>query len=173
MVSEHKNYSLIIIVLLLSLFVLCLVKLKFQSQLYYVDFVLNDLNAEDAFKPDFLKKMEASENLSECEIYQPIEIILPRYKSDEESTITDCWADFSKVIVIDANKIASNQLLLTVETTIDSIKQNNLNYVNIEIKYDGNKLYYQSFIDILDLLEKKNSMLYGVHKDVIYWINRN
>ena len=162
MVSEHKNYSLIIIVLLLSLFVLCLVKLKFQSQLYYVDFVLNDLNAKEDFKPDFLKKMEASKNLPEE----------PKYRSDEESTITDCWADLSKVVVIDANKIAPNQLVRTVETTIDSIKQNNLNYVNIEIKYDGNKLSYQSFIDILDLLEKKNSMLYGVHKDVIYWINK-
>lgn len=120
-----------------------------------------------------MKNLELNENLPEPEHYQPSEILLPKYRSDENSVITDCWADFSKVIVIDANTVASNQLLKSIETTIDSINKNDLKYVNIEIKYDEQKLSYQKFIDILDLFEEKNSMLYGVYKDDIFWINRN
>lgn len=163
MVSQNKYYSFFIFIILVGLFTYCFIKREQLRQFYYVDFVLHDLNTDENTKPDFLKKLEASGEFPEE----------PKYRSDENSVITDCWADFSKVIVIDANTVASNQLLKSIETTIDSINKNDLKYVNIEIKYDENKLSYQTFIDILDLFEEKNSMLYGVYKDDIFWINRN
>lgn len=163
MVSENKYYSFLIFIILVGLVAYCFLKREQLRQFYYVDFVLNDLNADLNAMPDFLKKLEALGKLPEE----------PQYRSDENSVITDCWADFSKVIVIDANTVASNQLLKSIGTTIDSINKNDLKYVNIEIKYDENKLSYQTFIDILDLFEEKNSMLYGVYKDDIFWINRN
>lgn len=163
MVSENKYYSFLVFIILVGLVAYCFLKREQLRQFYYVDFVLNDLNADLNAKPDFLKKLEALGKLPEE----------PQYRSDENSVITDCWADFSKVIVIDANTVASNQLLKSIGTTIDSINKNDLKYVNIEIKYDENKLSYQTFIDILDLFEEKNSMLYGVYKDDIFWINRN
>lgn len=163
MVSENKYYSFLIFIILVGLVAYCFLKREQLRQFYYVDFVLNDLNADLNAMPDFLKKLEALGKLPEE----------PQYRSDENSVITDCWGGFSKVVVIDANKVASNQLLKSIGTTIDSINKNDLKYVNIEIKYDENKLSYQTFIDILDLFEEKNSMLYGVYKDDIFWINRN
>lgn len=173
MVSQNKYYSFFIFIILVGVFTYCFIKREQLRQFYYVDFVLDDLNADKNAKPDFLKKLELNENLPEPEYYQPSDILLPNYRSDENSVITDCWADFSKVVVIDANKAASNQLIKSIETTIDSINKNDLKYVNIEIKYDEKKLSYQTFIDILDLFEKKDTKIYGLHKNVIFWINRN
>jgi len=42
-------------------------------------------------------------------------------------------------------------------------------HVHINIVLDK-KTPYQTFIDILDLFEEKNTRVYGLHKKMIFWI---
>ena len=61
-------------------------------------------------------------------------------------------------------------LLNTIEKTIDSIKSTNSERrISIQIFLDKHTSY-QTFIDILDLFEKKQSKLYGVAKNTVFWV---
>lgn len=155
MISFTKTYNYFLVGLLLILLGYCVSKTFDKKQLYYHDFTIMDTKPNPNKEPCFLKDLE---QLPEPE---------PMYGSDEEN---NCYSS-KEAVVIETKNDTSQNIIKTISKKIDSLKVNNIKHVNIEIKCDLNKLSYQFFIDILDLFEKKDAKIYGVHKDVIFWIN--
>ncbi len=154
MISFTKTYNYFLAGLLLILLGYCVSKTFEKNQLYYHDFTIMDTKPNLNKEPYFLKDLE--------ELPEP-----EPYCSDEES---NCYSS-KEAVVIETKNYMSQNLIEAISRKIDSLKVNNIKHVNIEIKCDLNEFTYQSFIDILDLFEKKDAKIYGVHKDVIFWIN--
>ncbi|WLD22903.1 hypothetical protein NU10_09240 [Flavobacterium dauae] len=139
--------------------VFCVYSLYAKPTNYAIDFTIIDTKSVKKLEPKFLKEYGEKTSLPEPE---------PMYESEDNGT-TSCGG-WSERIVFNAVELSKNGLLNKVDKTIDSIRLNDLErHVHINIVLDK-KTPYQTFIDVLDLFAKKNSMLYGVHKDVVFWI---
>ena len=139
--------------------VFCVYSLYSKPIDYAINFMVIDTKSIAKFEPDFLKKLDEETPLPEPE---------PMYESENDET-TSCGG-WSKRIVFNAAELSKKDLLTKVDKTIDSIRLNDLERrVHINIVLDK-KALYQTFIDILDLFAKKNSMVYGLHKNEVFWI---
>ncbi len=156
-ITALYNYTFLILsVLMLAL---CVYSLYTKPTRYAIDLIIIDTKPIENLEPKFLKELDEKTPLPEPE---------PMYESEDDET-TSCGG-WSKRIVFNAVELPKNDLLNKIDKTIDSIRLNDLERpVHINIVLDK-KIRYQTFIDILDLFEKKNSMIYGVHKDLVYWI---
>ena len=154
MISLTKTYNYFLAGLLLILLGCIVLKRVTEKQLYYHDFTIMDTKPNLNKEPYFLKDLE--------ELPEP-----EPYGSNKEN---NCYSSKEAIVVETKNDTAQN-LIEAISRKIDSLKVNNIKHVNIEIKCDLNEFTYQSFIYILDLFEKKDTKIYGVHKDVIFWIN--
>lgn len=126
---------------------------------YAIHFTVIDTKSIAKFEPSFLKKLDEEVPLPAPE---------PMYESGDDKT-TSCGG-WSKRIVFNAVELPKKDLLNKVDKTIDSIRLNDLQrYVQINIVLTQ-ETSYQTFIDILDLFAKKNSMVYGLHKNEVFWI---
>jgi len=89
------------------------------------------------------------------------------YESENDEIVCGGWSDR---IVFNTDELPKKDLLNKVDKTIDSIRLNDLErrvHINIVLNKETR---YQTFIDVLDLFTKKNSMIYGLHKDQVFWI---
>lgn len=139
--------------------VFCVYSLYAKPTNYAIDLTIIDTKPIKDLEPYFFKELDEKTPLPEPE---------PMYESEDDET-TSCGG-WSKRIVFNAAELSNKDLLKKVNKTIDSIRLNDLERrVHINIVLDK-KTSYQTFIDILDLFEKKNSMIYGIHKDLVYWV---
>jgi len=139
--------------------ILSLYKVSAVKDVYGKDLVVYDTKPIKKLEPQFLKKLDVETELPEPE---------PMYESEDDE-ITGCggWSDR---IIFNTDEFSKTDLLKKVEKNIDSIKFNNLErrvHINIIL---NKQTSYQTFIDILDLFDKKNSRLFGLHKETIFWI---
>ncbi|WKW45455.1 hypothetical protein P3875_06600 [Myroides sp. JBRI-B21084] len=151
------KYSFLTLSVLLLIF--CVYRLYVIPNNYGINFTVIDTNSNLSLEPIFLKEIDKITPLPGPE---------PMYVSLNDDT-TGCggWRD---QVVLKANELSLQDLLKKVDKTIDSIRLHDLQRkVNLEIKFSNNTKY-QTFISILDLFEHKNSMIYGLHKENIYWI---
>ena len=139
--------------------IFCVYWVLVKPSYYCHDFHLYDTEAIASLEPKFLKDLK--NELPEIEI--------PMYVSEDDNTIIVCGG-WSERIVLSVEYFSKKELLDTVDKTIDSIRVNNLErhvHINIVLSKETS---YQTFIDILDLFAKKNSMIYGLHKNEVFWI---
>ena len=147
------NYTFLILSILIL--VCCIYKIFLKQENYGWDLVVYDTKPIAGLEPEFLKDIE-----------NPLEPEPIPFSEDNE--ITNCYP--GKEIIFSAYELPNQILLNTIEKTIDSIKLNNLERrVSIQIVLDK-YTSYQTFIDILDLFEKKQSKLYGVAKNTVFWV---
>jgi len=126
---------------------------------YAIPFTVIDTNSIAKLEPSFLKKLDEETPLPAPE---------PKHESEDDET-TSCGGS-SKSIVFNAVELPTKDLLNKVDKAIDSIRSNDLQrrvHINIVLTKETS---YQTFIDILDLFAKKNSMIYGLHKNEVFWI---
>lgn len=151
------NYTFLIFSILMLIF--CVYSLYAKPTIYAIDLIIIDTKPIENLEPKFLKKLDEETPLPEPE---------PMYESkDDETTSCGGW---SKRIVFNAVELPKKDLLNKVDKTIDSIRLNDLAgrvHINIVLSKETS---YQTFIDVLDLFEEKNTRVYGVHKEVIFWI---
>jgi len=150
------NYTFLILSVLMLIF--CVYSLYVKPIDYAIYFTVIDTKAIAKLEPSFLKKLDEETPLPEEPMYE---------SADDETTSCGGW---SKRIVFSTDELPKKDLLNKVDKTIDSIRLNDLERrVHINIVLDK-KTPYQTFIDVLDLFTKKNSMIYGLHKNEIFWI---
>ena len=156
-ITAFYNYIFLILSVLVLAF--CVYSLYVKPVDNAIDFTVIDTKSIAKLEPSFLKKLDEEIPLPKPE---------PMYESEDNGTIS--CGGWNKRIVFNAVKLSNKDLLQKVDKIIDSIRLNDLERrVHINIALDK-KTSYQTFIDILDLFEKKNSMIYGVHRDLVYWI---
>lgn len=156
-VVSFYNYTFLILSVLMLVF--CVYSLYSKPVDNAIDFIIRDTKQIKSLEPKFLKEYDEQTPFPEPE---------PMYESEDNGTIS--CGGWSERIVFNAVKLSKKDLLNKVNKTIDSIRFNDLEQrAHINIVLDK-KTSYQTFIDILDLFEKKNSMIYGIHKDIVYWI---
>lgn len=151
------NYTFLILSVLILIF--CVYNLYSKPIDYAITFTVIDTNSIAKLEPSFLKKLDEETPLPAPE---------PMYSSESDE-INSCGG-WSKRIVFNAVELPTKDLLNKVDKTIDSIRLNDLErraHINIVL---DKKTPYPTFIDILDLFAKKNSMVYGLHKDEVFWI---
>lgn len=151
------NYTFLTLSILMLVF--CVYSLYSKHIDYAIDFTVIDTKSTAKLEPSFLKKLDEETPLPEPE---------PMYESEDAET-TSCGG-WSERIVFNTNEFSKTELLQKVDKTIDSIRLNDLErrvHINIVLNKETS---YQRFIDILDLFTKKNSMIYGVHKNEVFWI---
>ena len=139
--------------------VFCVYSLYSKPIDYAIDFMVIDTKSNAKFEPDFLKKLDEETPLPEPE---------PMYESEDAET-TSCGG-WSERIVFNTNELSKTDLLKKDDKTIDSIRLHDLErrvHINIVLNKDTS---YQTFIDVLDLFDKKNSRVFGLHKETIFWI---
>ena len=137
----------------------CVYSLYAEPTSYAIDLMIIDTKAIENLEPSFLKKLDKE---------TPLPAPAPMYSSESDE-INSC-GDWSKRIVLSVEDFSKKELLDTVDKTIDSIRLNDLErrvHINIVLTQETS---YQTFIDILDLFAKKNTRVYGVHKEMIFWI---
>lgn len=151
------NYTFLILSILMLVF--CVYSLYSKPIDYTIDFMAIDKKSNAKFEPDFLKKLDEETPLPEPE---------PMYESEDAET-TSCGG-WSERIVFNTNELSKTDLLKKVDKTIDSIRLHDLErrvHINIVLNKDTS---YQTFINVLDLFDKKNSRIFGLHKETIFWI---
>ena len=151
------NYTFLILSILMLVF--CVYSLYSKPINYAIDFMVIDTKSNAKFEPDFLKKLDEETPLPEPE---------PMYESEDAET-TSCGG-WSERIVFNTNELSKTDLLKKDDKTIDSIRLHDLErrvHINIVLNKDTS---YQTFIDVLDLFDKKNSRVFGLHKETIFWI---
>ena len=156
-ITTLYNYTFLILSVLMLVF--CVYSLYSKPVDNAIDFTVIDTKSIAKLEPSFLKKLDEETPLPEPE---------PMYES-EDNEIIGCGS-WSERIVFNADELSKKDLLTKVDKTIDSIRLNDLErrvHINIVLSKEAS---YQTFIDVLDLFYKKNSMIYGVHKDLVYWI---
>lgn len=151
------NYTFLILSILMLVF--CVYSLYSKPIDYTIDFMVIDTKSNAKFEPDFLKKLDEETPLPEPE---------PMYESEDAET-TSCRG-WSERVVFNTNELSKTDLLKKVDKTIDSIRLHDLERrVHIDIVLNKGTSY-QTFINVLDLFDKKNSMIFGLHKETIFWI---
>ena len=156
-ITAFYNYTFLILSVLMLVF--CVYSLNAKPRSYAIDLIIIDTKPIENLEPKFLKKLDEKTPLPEPE---------PMYES-EDNGIISCGG-LSERIVFNAVELSKKELLQKVNKTIDSIRLNDLERrVHINIVLDK-KTPYQTFIDFLDLFYKKNSRIYGLHKETIFWI---
>lgn len=151
------NYTFLTLSVLMIVF--CVYNLYAKPVDYAIDFTVIDTKSIAKLEPDFF------ENLDE---ETPLPAPEPMYESEDEET-TDCGG-WNYRIILNTDEFSKTDLLKKVDKTIDSIRLNDLERrVNINIVLNE-EITYRTFIDILDLFDKKNSRVYGLHKETIFWI---
>ena len=151
------NYTFLILSILMLVF--CVYSLYSKPIDYAIDFMVIDTKSNAKFEPNFLKKLDEETPLPEPE---------PMYESEDAET-TSCGG-WSERVVFNTNELSKTDLLKKVDKTIDSIRLHDLErrvHINIVLNKDTS---YQTFINVLDLFDKKNSMIFGLHKETIFWI---
>src|SRR5690554_8038382 len=148
-------YNYIFLILSVLILICCIYKIFLKQENYGWNLVVYDTKPIAGLEPEFLKDIENPLEL------EPIPFL-------EDNEITNCY--LGKEITFSTCELPNQILLNTIEKTIDSIKWNNLErHVSIQIVLDKHTSY-QTFIDILDLFEKKQSKLYGVAKNTVFWV---
>jgi len=156
-ITAFYNYTFLILSVLMLVF--CVYSLYVKPRSYAIDLVIIDTKSIENLEPKFLKKLDEKTPLPELE---------PMYESEDDET-TSCGG-WSKRIVFNAVELPTKDLLNKVDKAIDSIRSNDLQrrvHINIVLTQETS---YETFIDILDLFAKKNSMIYGLHKNEVFWI---
>ncbi len=151
------NYTFLILSVLMLVF--CVYSLYSKPIDYAIDFMVIDTKSIAKFEPDFLKKLDEETPLPAPE---------PMYESEDKDIIVS--GGWSERVVFNTNELSKTDLLKKVDKTIDSIILNDLErrvHINIVLNKDTS---YQTFINVLDLFDKKNSMIFGLHKETIFWI---
>ena len=151
------NYTFLILSVLMLVF--CVYSLYSKPIDYAIDFMVIDTKSNAKFEPDFLNKLDEETPLPAPE---------PMYESEDEDIIV--CGGWSERVVFNTNELSKTDLLKKVDKTIDSIRLHDLErrvHINIVLNKDTS---YQTFIDVLDLFDKKNSMVFGLHKETIFWI---
>lgn len=151
------NYTFLILSILMLVF--CVYSLYSKPIDYAIDFMVIDTKSNAKFEPDFLKKLDEETPLPEPE---------PMYESEDEDIIV--CGGWSERVVFNTNELSKTDLLKKVDKTIDSIRLHDLErrvHINIVLNKDTS---YQTFINVLDLFDKKNSRIFGLHKETIFWI---
>lgn len=151
------NYTFLILSILMLVF--CVYSLYSKPIDYAINFMVIDTKSNAKFEPDFLKKLDEETPLPEPE---------PMYESEDEDIIV--CGGWSERVVFNTNELSKTDLLKKVDKTIDSIRLHDLErrvHINIVLNKDTS---YQTFINVLDLFDKKNSMIFGLHKETIFWI---
>lgn len=151
------NYTFLILSVLMLVF--CVYSLHSKPVDNAIDFTVIDTKSIAKFEPDFLKKLDEETPLPEPE---------PMYESEDAET-TSCGG-WSERVVFNTNELSKTDLLKKVDKTIDSIRLYDLErrvHINIVLNKDTS---YQTFINVLDLFDKKNSRVFGLHKETIFWI---
>lgn len=151
------NYTFLILSILMLVF--CVYSLYSKPIDYTINFMVIDTKSNAKFEPDFLKKLDEETPLPEPE---------PMYESEDAET-TSCGG-WSERVVFNTNELSKTDLLKKVDKTIDSIRLHDLErrvHINIVLNKDTS---YQTFINVLDLFDKKNSRIFGLHKETIFWI---
>ena len=139
--------------------VFCVYSLYSKPIDYAINFMVIDTKSNAKFEPDFLKKLDEETPLPEPE---------PMYESEDEDIIV--CGGWSERVVFNTNELSKTDLLKKVDKTIDSIRLHDLDrrvHINIVLNKDTS---YQTFINVLDLFDKKNSRIFGLHKETIFWI---
>jgi len=137
--------------------VFCVYNLSAKPTDYVVDFMVIDTKSIAELEPSFLKLDEET----------PLPAPEPMYESENERIICSGWSDR---IILNTHEFSKTDLLKKVSKTIDSIRFNDLErraHINVVIDKETS---YQTFIDILDLFESKNSRVFGLNKETIFWI---
>ncbi|SFO21920.1 hypothetical protein SAMN05421741_12716 [Paenimyroides ummariense] len=156
-VVSFYNYTFLILSVLMLVF--CVYSLYSKPVDNAIDFTVIDTKSIAKLEPSFLKKLDEEIPLPEPE---------PMYESEDNGTII--CGGWSERIVFNAVKLSNKDLLQKVDKIIDSIRLNDLERrVHINI-VSSKETPYQTFIDVLDLFYKKNSRIYGLHKETIFWI---
>ena len=156
-ITAFYNYTFLILSVLMLVF--CVYSLYAKPRSYAIDLVIIDTKSIENLEPKFLKKLDEETPLPAPE---------PMYESEDDET-TSCGG-WSKRIVFNTVELPTKDLLNKVDKAIDSIRSNDLQrrvHINIVLTQETS---YQTFIDILDLFEEKNTRVYGVHKEMIFWI---
>jgi len=151
------NYTFLTLSVLMLIF--CVYSLYIKPADYAIDFTVIDTKSIAELEPSFLKRLDEETPLPEPE---------PMYESEDEET-TSCGG-WNERIVFNTDEFSKADLLKKVNKTIDSIRLNDLErrvHINIVL---NKEIPYQTFIDILDLFESKNSMIYGLSKKNLFWI---
>ena len=151
------NYTFLILSILMLVF--CVYSLYSKPIYYAINFMVIDTKSNAKFEPDFLKKLDEETPLPAPE---------PMYESEDAET-TSCGG-WSERIVFNTNELSKTDLLKKVDKTIDSIRLHDLErrvHINIVLNKDTS---YQTFINVLDLFDKKNSRVFWLHKETIFWI---
>ncbi|HUH26253.1 MAG TPA: hypothetical protein VLY87_06470 [Flavobacterium sp.] len=145
------------IFLILSVLLLgCLYKSVVIDEVYGRDFYVYDTKSIESEEPEYLKEID--------DPLEPMSIFW-----DKDDVTIWCPVDYVQTITINVDDFSNQKLLNTIDKTIDSVKFNNLKNTNIHIVLNK-QTSYQTFIDILDVFDKKQSLLYGVVKDTVFWI---
>ena len=135
--------------------ILCVCKVFVVKDIYGKELVVYDTKPIEKLEPNFLKGIEDHLEL------EPIFL-------DDKNTII--CGGYSESVMINIDAFLNNTSLNKIGKTIDSIRSHNLERrVNIKVVL-RKETPYQTFIDVLDIFETKQSMLYGVEKDTLFWI---
>ena len=151
------NYTFLILSILMLVF--CVYSLYSKPIDYAINFMVIDTKSNAKFEPDFFKKLDEETLLPALE---------PMYESEDEDIIV--CGGWSERVVFNTNELSKTDLLKKVDKTIDSIRLHDLDrrvHINIVLNKDTS---YQTFINVLDLFDKKNSRIFGLHKETIFWI---
>lgn len=156
-VVSFYNYTFLILSVLMLVF--CVYSLYSKPADNAIDFTVIDTKSIAKLEPKFLKEYDEKTPLPAPE---------PMYESEDEDIIS-CggWSDR---IIFKTDEFSKFDLVKKVDKTIDSIRLNDLErrvHINIVL---SKETPYQTFIDVLDLFYKKNSRIYGLHKETIFWI---
>lgn len=135
--------------------ILCVYKVFVVKDIYGKELVVYDTKPIEKLEPNFLKGID-----------NPLE---PEPMFFEDEDIANCGG-YIKSVTLNIDKLSNYILLSKINTTIDSIRSSNLERrVNIKVVL-RKETPYQTFIDVLDIFETKQSVLYGVAKDTLFWI---
>ena len=148
--NYNFNRYIFFVISMVLLMVAWIENSKYQI-LYTRDFAIYDTKPDPALEPLFLKNKDFPE------MPEPITF------SEDDGCI-----GYREEKILAYAITPHNVLLKQLGNAIDSLQLNKITYRSIKIVLNK-KTTYQNVIDILDLFDRKQSKIYAVVKDSIYW----